>query len=100
MGVAFTTGPYRTVTHWKQGVLLIEKKNGVEGELVRGDRVRGEVEYRKRKENSRELEIEVRWVVEKGGGWVSGDGGGDGAGAGAGAGKGEGKWREQMWYMR
>lgn len=48
-------------THWQQGVLpvLPEKNGGVsEGEVVVG-----EVSYRKSKENSREVEVEVKWKV-------------------------------------
>jgi len=65
-GVAFTTGPYRTVTHWQQGVLLINKDNLIEGEVKKGDKIVGKVEYRKSESNSRELKIEVRWTLQGG----------------------------------
>lgn len=59
-GVSFTTGPLGKATHWKQGVMLIEGKKN-EG-AKNGEVVKGEVTYRKSKNNSRELEIEVSWA--------------------------------------
>ncbi|KAF8475696.1 S-adenosyl-L-methionine-dependent methyltransferase [Kalaharituber pfeilii] len=81
LGVAFTTGPYRTLTHWQQGVLLINGENAINKELEKGDKVAGTVEYRKSKVNSRELEIEMSWVVVRQ----------DGA---------KGREANQLWHMR
>lgn len=65
-GVTFTTGPGGKETHWKQGLLLIDddeqKKNSP---AKKGDEIIGEITYRKREENSRELEIETLWSVGK-----------------------------------
>ncbi|PWW74778.1 S-adenosyl-L-methionine-dependent methyltransferase [Tuber magnatum] len=71
-GVAFTTGPFGKLTHWKQGVLLVEKKSGL---LKEGEVINGEVTYRKRSGNSREVEVEIEWKTENG-------------------------RDQQMWYMR
>lgn len=60
-GVAFTTGPFGKLTHWKQGVLLVEKKSGL---LKEGEVINGEVTYKKRSGNSREVEVEIEWKVE------------------------------------
>jgi len=58
-GVSFTTGPEGEETHWRQGLLLIEE--GKNTSLKGGQMVKGDITYRKRKENSRELEVEVSW---------------------------------------
>ena len=81
-GVAFTTGPYRTITHWQQGVLLINEGKKTKGEMRKGDKVVGKIGYRKRKENSRELEIDMSWEVQRTGSST------------------KEKERKQMWYMR
>ncbi|PUU83801.1 S-adenosyl-L-methionine-dependent methyltransferase [Tuber borchii] len=60
-GAAFTTGPFGKLTHWKQGVLLVEKKSGL---LREGEAINGEVTYKKRSGNSREVEVEIEWKVE------------------------------------
>ncbi|KAI5789736.1 S-adenosyl-L-methionine-dependent methyltransferase [Peziza echinospora] len=80
-GIAFTTGPYRKITHWQQGVLLVNEKNTLEREIAEGDKVVGTVEYRKRKENSRELEIEMSWEVVR-------------------EGDEKDATKKQLWYMR
>ncbi|CUS15593.1 unnamed protein product [Tuber aestivum] len=71
-GVAFTTGPFGRLTHWKQGVLLVERKSGL---LKEGGVIDGEVTYRKRSGNSREVEVEIEWKTEN-------------------------REDKQMWYMR
>lgn len=72
-GVAFTTGPFRKETHWRQGLLLIEE--GKNAPVKAGEVIKGEITYRERKENSRELEVEVSW-------------------------KGDGEAQKQLWLMR
>ncbi|KAF8430660.1 S-adenosyl-L-methionine-dependent methyltransferase [Terfezia claveryi] len=67
-GVTFTTGPYRTVTHWQQGVLLINQDNLTKEVVKKGDKVMGKVEYRKSESNSRELEIVMSWTLQRGNG--------------------------------
>ena len=58
-GVSFTTGPTGKETHWRQGLLLIDE--GKNAPLKGGQVLAGEIAYRKRKENSREVEVEVSW---------------------------------------
>ncbi|KAF8253916.1 S-adenosyl-L-methionine-dependent methyltransferase [Wilcoxina mikolae CBS 423.85] len=65
-GVSFTTGPGGKETHWRQGLLLVEE--GKNTPLKGGQVIKGDITYRKRKENSRELEVEVSW---KGAGGVN-----------------------------
>ncbi|KAF3937052.1 hypothetical protein ABW19_dt0202008 [Dactylella cylindrospora] len=57
-GVAFTTGPGGKETHWRQGVLMVQDGPGL---YNTGQKIEGEVTYRKSKDNSRELEIEISW---------------------------------------
>lgn len=71
-GVAFTTGPFGKATHWRQGVLLVEKKSGL---LRGGETVEGEITYRKSHKNSREVEVEISWKTDE-------------------------KKDQQLWYMR
>ena len=80
-GVAFTTGPYRTVTHWQQGVLLINQDNLNKEEIKKGDKIVGKVEYSKSESNSRELKIEMRWALRRGNGVSE-------------------RERKQLWHMR
>lgn len=73
-GVAFTTGPGGKETHWRQGILMIQDGGGL---LNQGQKIAGDVTYRKSKDNSRELEIEVSWEAV-----------------------GKSKKRKQLWHMR
>lgn len=61
-GVAFTTGPFMKATHWRQGVLLVDKKSGM---LRSGDKIEGEITYRKSTKNSREYEVGISWKTEE-----------------------------------
>lgn len=63
-GVAFTTGPGGRETHWHQGVLLIDRGKRDGTPLKKGQVIKGNIGYKKREENSRELEIEVDWEVD------------------------------------
>ncbi|KAA8900449.1 S-adenosyl-L-methionine-dependent methyltransferase [Sphaerosporella brunnea] len=72
-GNAFTTSPGHKETHWKQGLCLVEV--GKNAPLKKGEVIKGEITYRKRKENPREVEVEISW-------------------------KGEGEKMSQMWAMR
>ena len=76
-GVAFTTGPGGPETHWRQGVLLIDHSKRPASALEKGQVIRGEIGYKKRSGNSRELEIEVQWDVT-----------------------GSGEKGRQLWFMR
>jgi protein arginine N-methyltransferase 3 len=72
-GVAFTTSPGHKETHWRQGLCMIDEGKNVP--MKGGEVIKGEITYRKRKENSRELEVEISW-------------------------KGAGDAYKQMWTMR
>jgi type I protein arginine methyltransferase len=63
--VAFTTGPDGADTHWKQGVLLVDRRKKMAGPLKVGMTVRGQIGYRKRSPRSRHLEVDVKWGVEE-----------------------------------
>jgi type I protein arginine methyltransferase len=63
-GVAFTTGPAGPDTHWRQGVLLIDHGKRIPPQLKKGHVIEGTVGYKKREDNSRELDIELQWRVD------------------------------------
>lgn len=62
-GGAFTTGCAGPETHWRQGVLLIDHGKRQTESLKKGQVVSGEIGYRKREVNARELDVEIRWEV-------------------------------------
>lgn len=62
-GVAFTTGPGGPETHWRQGVLLIDHGKREAKALKKGQVIQGKIGYKKREDNSRELDIEIKWDV-------------------------------------
>ena len=62
-GLAFTTGPGGEPTHWQQGVLYIDRSKVQAQSLKEGQVIVGEIEYRKRASNRRELDIELKWEV-------------------------------------
>ena len=72
-GVSFTTATGQKETHWRQGLLLVDEGKNVA--VKGGEVIKGEITYRKREENSRELEVEVSW-------------------------KGNGPAAKQLWIMR
>ncbi|KAK7755064.1 Ribosomal protein arginine N-methyltransferase rmt3 [Diatrype stigma] len=73
--IAFTTAPWATPTHWKQGLLICnyedgddeeekEKENGEEKKPVpmkKGDVVQGDVEFGVNEDNPRGLSIRMAW---------------------------------------
>lgn len=61
--VAFTTGPYGPETHWQQGVFLIDREKVPAVSLKKGQIIKGNVEYRKKEEKSRLLDIGIDWNV-------------------------------------
>ncbi|EWC46121.1 hypothetical protein DRE_04695 [Drechslerella stenobrocha 248] len=73
-GVAFTTGPGGKETHWKQGILIVQDGGGL---LNTGQKVSGEVTYRRAQGGPRELEIEIEWEAS-----------------------GRNKKQKQQWHMR
>ncbi|KAK2747647.1 hypothetical protein FQN55_004816 [Onygenales sp. PD_40] len=64
--VAFTTGPYDTETHWQQTIFLINREKKVGTPLKKGQVIKGHVEYRKKDEKSRLLDIGIDWEVAGG----------------------------------
>ncbi|KAL4949447.1 S-adenosyl-L-methionine-dependent methyltransferase [Aspergillus filifer] len=64
--VTFTTGPYDKETHWQQTICLIDhgKKNA--NAMKKGQTIRGKVEYQKKNEVSRSLDITVDYDAEVG----------------------------------
>lgn len=62
-GLAFTTGPMGPQTHWQQAVLLIDHgKQGAEA-LKKGQIIHGDIGYKKRENNPRNLDIDIKWHV-------------------------------------
>ncbi|KIW04003.1 uncharacterized protein PV09_04830 [Verruconis gallopava] len=61
-GVAFTTGPQGKETHWRSGVMLIDRSKVVPTRAEKGAIIKGTIEYRKGRENSRGLEIDIKWL--------------------------------------
>lgn len=60
-GIAFTTGPYAKETHWRQGVLLVNDACATRN-IIKGERLTGELEYKVAEDNSRALDIRVSWT--------------------------------------
>jgi len=63
-GVAFTTGPGGPETHWKMGFLVIDRSKRPGVSLKKGQKIKGTIGYKKREDNSRELEIEMDWQAQ------------------------------------
>ena len=64
-GIAFTTGPKAKVTHWKQGVLLIDNTKQRPTSRGEGGEISGEIEYAVPDDNSRALNLGVKWRFSK-----------------------------------
>ncbi|OAX81802.1 hypothetical protein ACJ72_03857 [Emergomyces africanus] len=62
--VAFSTGPFDTETHWQQGVFLINRHKRPARPLKKGQVIKGHVEYRKKDDGSRLLDIGIDWDIE------------------------------------
>lgn len=62
-GVAFTTGPGGLETHWSQGVLLINYGKRQPAQLRKGQTINGTIGYKKRMDNQRQLDIEIKWDI-------------------------------------
>ncbi|KYK54521.1 protein arginine N-methyltransferase [Drechmeria coniospora] len=60
--VAFTTGPYGTETHWKQGFLLIDPKS-TQTNVSTSSQLSGQVTFAVLEENARALTIDAQWSV-------------------------------------
>ncbi|KAL4962355.1 protein arginine methyltransferase RmtB [Aspergillus stella-maris] len=64
--VAFTTGPYDKETHWQQTICLIDHGKKSANAMKKGQTIRGKVEYQKKNEVSRSLDITVDYDAEVG----------------------------------
>ena len=65
-GVAFTTGPRGPSTHWQQGVLLLDHGKPGFQPLEKGQTIDGSVGFKKRSDDQRALDIDVKWRAEEG----------------------------------
>lgn len=64
--VAFTTGPYGTPTHWRQGLCLIDKGKAKEIEVRPGKTLEGKICYSIPKGHARGINIRLTWGFENG----------------------------------
>ncbi|EEH20217.1 hypothetical protein PABG_02476 [Paracoccidioides brasiliensis Pb03] len=62
--VAFSTSPFDPETHWQQGVFLINRKKKPAKPLKKGQVIKGHIEYRKKEDKSRSLDIKINWDIE------------------------------------
>ncbi|KAK4101349.1 S-adenosyl-L-methionine-dependent methyltransferase [Parathielavia hyrcaniae] len=66
--VAFTTGPYDTATHWRQGLYLIDKGEAKDDEAGPGKKLVGKIRYAIPDDHARGLNITITWGLEGGDG--------------------------------
>lgn len=60
--IAFTTSPHAKETHWKQGFLMVEDKEGKGATpLKEGDEISGHLTFSVAELNARGLDIKVEW---------------------------------------
>ncbi|KAJ1338544.1 type I protein arginine methyltransferase [Microdochium nivale] len=72
--VAFTTGPFNTETHWRQGLLLCKPEAAKEGaekvaleadkektKMNKGDEIKGDITFTAAGDNARALTIKLTW---------------------------------------
>jgi protein arginine N-methyltransferase 3 len=64
--IAFTTGPHAKETHWRSGVMLVDRKKRGPVSLKQGAVLSGSIEYKEASSNGRGLEVEVTWKEEEG----------------------------------
>ncbi|KAK4119988.1 S-adenosyl-L-methionine-dependent methyltransferase [Parathielavia appendiculata] len=64
--VAFTTGPYDTATHWRQGLYLIDKEKAKDIEVGPGKKLVGNIRYAIPEDHARGLNITIAWALEGG----------------------------------
>ncbi|KAJ4307093.1 Ribosomal protein arginine N-methyltransferase rmt3 [Collariella sp. IMI 366227] len=64
--VAFTTGPFNTATHWRQGLYLFDKSKVKDIEVKPGSKLTGEIKYAVAEGHSRGLDIKITWGLEGG----------------------------------
>ncbi|EAA27639.2 S-adenosyl-L-methionine-dependent methyltransferase [Neurospora crassa] len=62
--VAFTTGPFGEPTHWRQGLMLLDKNKVKETKPAPGKKIAGEIEYITAENHERGLNLRVTWAAE------------------------------------
>jgi protein arginine N-methyltransferase 3 len=65
-GVAFTTGPAGKETHWRSGVMIIDRSKHKDVPLKKDSTITGSIEFAKAKLNTRGLEIGLKWHLSDG----------------------------------
>ncbi|KAI6780304.1 Ribosomal protein arginine N-methyltransferase-like protein [Emericellopsis cladophorae] len=60
--VAFSTGPFTTPTHWKQGYLLMPPDDSRK-DLKAGTKLTGEIIYTAAEDNARALTVGAKWAI-------------------------------------
>ncbi|KAF2744646.1 histone-arginine methyltransferase CARM1 [Sporormia fimetaria CBS 119925] len=70
-GVAFSTGPFGTPTHWHQAVMLLSDEDR-KAHPKAGSTLRGTVTYKKRRRDVRGIDVQIRWEGEGADGPVAG----------------------------
>jgi type I protein arginine methyltransferase len=63
-GNAFTTGPAGKETHWRAGVMIIDRSKKPPRAIPRGTKITGSIGYAENGANKRGLEIEITWHVD------------------------------------
>ncbi|KAK4189888.1 S-adenosyl-L-methionine-dependent methyltransferase [Podospora australis] len=63
--VAFTTGPFDKETHWRQGLMLIDRSKAKEVAVKAGTKISGEIEYAIPEGHHRGLNIKITWGLEE-----------------------------------
>ncbi len=63
--VAFTTGPFSQETHWRQ-VLLLNQRRAETQKLCKDSSISGEISYSIPEENARALAVQVKWSEQPG----------------------------------
>ena len=64
--VAFTTGPFGPETHWKHGILLVDRRKRNAVPLKKNAKLVGQIMFKKRSPKARHLEMRVKWCAEGG----------------------------------
>jgi protein arginine N-methyltransferase 3 len=63
--VGFTTGPYGTVTHWKQGLLLAQPEENATATSSPAS-LSGEITFAAAEDNARALVLKTSWTDPEG----------------------------------
>jgi protein arginine N-methyltransferase 3 len=63
-GNAFTTGPVGKETHWRSGIMIIDRSKKPPRVVPRGTKITGTIGYAEAGANKRSLEIEITWHVD------------------------------------